>query len=88
MANDHSDSEGRNPLPSDELFFPISKKVSFLYTIQQEGNVYLTTHFILRLYSVRHMVKDHSDCERRNPLPPHGLHFPINNKGHFICTIL
>ena len=27
--------------------------------------------FYLRLYSVRHMVKDHSDSERGNPLPPH-----------------
>ena len=29
---------------------------------------YLTTHsthFILRLYGVRHMVKDHSDSERK-----------------------
>ena len=27
----------------------------------------------LRLYGVGHMVKDHSDSERRNPLPPlHG----------------
>ena len=41
---------------------------------------YLTTHsthFILRLYGVGHMVKDHSDSERGNPLPPHGLLFPI-----------
>ena len=43
--------------------------------------------FILRLYGVRHMVKDHSDSERGNPLPPHGLLFPINSKGSFICTI-
>ena len=51
---------------------------------------YLTTHsthFILRLYGIGHMVKDHSDCERGNPLPPHGLLFPINSKGSFICTI-
>ena len=51
---------------------------------------YLTTHsthFILRLYGVRHMVKDHSDSERGNQLPPHGLLFPINSKGSFICTI-
>ena len=51
---------------------------------------YLTTHsthFILRLYGVGHMVKDHSDSERGNPLPPHGLLFPINSKGSFICTI-
>ena len=33
------------------------------------------------------MVKDHSDSERENPLLPHGLLFPINSKGSFICTI-
>ena len=33
------------------------------------------------------MVKDHSDSEKGNPLPPHGLLFPINSKGSFICTI-
>ena len=43
--------------------------------------------FYLRLYGVRHMVKDHSDSEKGNPLPPHGLLFPINSKGSFICTI-
>ena len=30
----------------------------------------------LWLYGVRHMVKDHSDSEKGNPLPPHGLLFP------------
>ena len=53
---------------------------------------YLTTHsthFILRLYGVGHMVKDHSDRERErgNPLPPHRLLFPISIKGSFICII-
>ena len=43
--------------------------------------------FYLRLYGVGHMVKDHSDSERGNPLPPHGLLFPINSKASFICTI-
>ena len=33
------------------------------------------------------MVKDHSDSERENLLPPHGLLFPISSKGSFICTI-
>ena len=33
------------------------------------------------------MVKDHSDSERENLLPPHGLLFSINSKGSFICTI-
>ena len=31
--------------------------------------------FYLRLYGVRHMVKDHSDSERGSPLLPHGLLF-------------
>ena len=34
------------------------------------------------------MVKDHSDSERGNSLPPHGLLFSINSDGSFICTIL
>ena len=33
------------------------------------------------------MVKDHSDSERGNPLPPHGLLFLIDSKGSFIWTI-
>ena len=51
---------------------------------------YLTmhlTHFYLRLYGVGYMVEEHSDSERGNSLPPHGLLFPINSKGSFICTI-
>ena len=43
--------------------------------------------FYLRLYGIRYMVKDHSDSERGNPLPPHRLLFLINSKGSFICTI-
>ena len=43
--------------------------------------------FYLRLYGVRHMVKDHSDSEKGNPLPPHRLLFPISSKGVFICII-
>ena len=57
---------------------------------RKEGNVLFNDAlktFYLRLYGVGHMVKDHSDSERGNPLPPHGLLFPINSKGSFICTI-
>ena len=43
--------------------------------------------FYLLLYGVRHMVKDHSDSEKGNPLPPHRLLLSINSKGSFICTI-
>ena len=42
--------------------------------------------FYLRLF-VRHMEKDHSDSEKGNPLPLHGLLFPISSKGSFICMI-
>ena len=31
------------------------------------------------------MVKDHSDSEKGNPLPPHRLLLSINSKGSFIC---
>ena len=34
------------------------------------------------------MVKDHSESEKGNPLPPHRLLLSINSKGSFICTIL
>ena len=43
--------------------------------------------FYLLLYGVGHMVKDHSDSKRGNPLLPDGLFFPISSKGSFICTI-
>ena len=38
--------------------------------------------FYLRLYGVRHMVKDHSDSEKGNPLPPHRLLLSINRNLH------
>ena len=50
---------------------------------------YLTTHstHFIYGYMASDMVKDHSDSEKGNPLPPHRLLFPINSKGSFICTI-
>ena len=46
----------------------------FVVYKEGEGMFYLTTHLThLQLYDVRHMVKDHSDSERGNPLPPNGL---------------
>ena len=43
--------------------------------------------FYLQLYGIRYMVKDHSDSERGNLLPPHGPIFPISSMGSFICII-
>ena len=57
---------------------------------EKEGNVLFNdvlNTFYLRLYGVRHMIKDHSDSEKGNLLPPHRLLLSIN-KGSFICTIL
>ena len=57
---------------------------------RKEGNVLFNdalNTFYLRSYGVGHMVKNHSDCERGNPLPPHGLLLPISSKGSVICTI-
>ena len=52
---------------------------------------YLTTHSTHFVYgyiaSDIIIVKDHSDSETGNLLSPHGLLYPINSKGYFICTI-
>ena len=56
----------------------------FQTVIWKEGNVLFNDAldtFYLRSYGVGHMVKDDSDSERGNPLPSHGLLFPINSKG-------
>ena len=71
------------------LFFFVC--LPYLYPIVvRERNVLFNdalNTFYLRLYGVRHMVKDHSDSEKGNPLPPHRLLLSINSKGSFICTI-
>ena len=60
------------------------------YQRRKEGNILFNdalNTFYLRLYGVRHMVKNQSDSERGNPLPPHGVLFLISSKGSFICII-
>ena len=50
---------------------------------RKEGNVLFNdalNTFYLQLYGVGHMVKDHSDSERGNPMLPHGLLFLISSK--------
>ena len=57
---------------------------------RKEGNILFNdacNTFYLQLYGVRNMVKDHSDNERGNLLPKHGLLFQISIKDSFICTI-
>ena len=59
----------------------------YIYKEGRKGNVLFNDTFYLRLYGVRHMVKDHLDSERGNPLPQHRLLFPISSKGSFIGII-
>ena len=70
-------------IKSHAIYYPVRNG-------RKEGNVLFNdalNTFYLRLYGVGHMVKDHTDSERGNPLPAHGLLFLINSKGSFICTI-
>ena len=55
--------------------------------LEKEGNVLFNdalNTFYLRLYGVRHMVKNHSDRERGNPLPPHRLLFYMHHPTDMI----
>ena len=75
---------------SQTIHIPVYVCVFVILCLARERNVLFNdalNTFYLRLYGVRHMVKDHSDSERGNPLPPHRLLFPISSKGSFICTI-
>ena len=52
----------------------------------KEGNILFNdalNTFYLWLYGVRHMVKDHSDSEKGNLLPPHGYSFRLTARGLF-----
>ena len=52
--------------------------------IWKEGNVLFNdalNTFYLWLYGMGYMVKDRLDSERGNPMPPHGLLFPISSKN-------
>ena len=73
-----------------DLSEPLQAKMAFQPVRERERNAVFNdalNTFYLRLYGVRHMVKDHSDSEKGNPLLPHRLLLSINSKGYFICTI-
>ena len=55
---------------------------------RKEGNVLFNdalNTFYLRLYGIRHMVKDHSDSKKGNPLPPHRLPFRLTTRVLFMA---
>ena len=80
-------------------YLPICLSIVYIYFViyslfihsERERNVLFNdalNTLYLRLYGVRYMVKDHSDSEKGNLLPPHRLLLSISSKGSFICTIL
>ena len=77
-----ANTEIKNLIPRPRLHLGASNPIAQPLR-QRERNVLFNdalNTFYLRLYGVIHMVKDHSDSEKGNPLPPHGLLFPINSK--------
>ena len=68
---------------------------NLLWVGRKEGNVLFNdalNTFYLRLYGVRHMVKDHSDSEIGNPLPParvllYAQSHRQNSTYHGLCYI-
>ena len=68
---------------------PITHSAINGYFGRKEGNVLFNdtlNTFYLWLYGIRHMVKDHSDSEKGNPLLPHGLLFPISSQGFLYAS--
>ena len=59
------------------FYFPNHK---YQYISEKEGNVLFNdahNSLYLRLYGIGHKVKNHSDSERGNLLPPHGYSFRL-----------
>ena len=53
-----------------------------MVNVDKGGNVLFNdalNTFYLRLCGIRHMVNDHCDSEKRNPLQPHRLLFLISS---------
>ena len=61
------------------FYIRFGKKEGISFLFIDSFNTFL---FYLRIYGVRHMVKDNSDSKRGNPLL-----IPISSKDSFICTI-
>ena len=102
MVKYNTDSERGNPLPPHGLLFLFNSKGLFYAPSHRQDSTYHCLWYTsrgalagmqpysqhIKLFRVGHMVKDHSNSERRNPLPPqHELLFPISSKAFFISTI-
>ena len=90
MYSDEHIWGARPPPPTPPPPPPVPMGATAMVHIKREITVLFNdalNTFYLRLYGVRHMIKDHSDSEKGNPLPTHRLLLSINSKGPFICTI-
>ena len=85
----------RRPVPVSWLLLP-GTALSFFKTSRntqmfgrKEGNVLFNDTLNTFYFTViwRQTYGKGPLSEREDPLPPHGLLFPINSKGSFICTI-
>ena len=74
MVKNHSDSERED----------ISTNIKLKKNKTEERNIFNDAFntFYLQIYGVLHMVKDHSDSERGNPLPPL---YRQDNTYHGLC---
>ena len=79
------------------MFYLVKHSTHFIYGYMEEvrkENVFFNdalNTFYLRLYGVRHIVKDYSDSERGNPLPPQWLLFPNSSIAHttaFVTSVV
>ena len=80
----------REPVPTTGALCICLTSPDGSYCRWKEGNILFNdalNTFYLRLYGVGHMVKDHSDSERGNQLPPKRLLFPISSNSSFIFII-
>ena len=94
---DRSDDHERTPLPRSYISLPdkyevtsnlqiINLVINFARQTSHIAEVYVQD-IVLEAFMFGHLVKDHSDSEKGNQLPPRGLLFLISSKGCFICTI-
>ena len=73
------------------LLTTVTPPIPHTHILRKEGNVlfnYALNTFHLWLYGVGHMAKDHSDSERENLLPPHGLLVPRIKCFTFSRTVI
>ena len=90
-SNDPSHHEWTLLPQSYILLLERDRKSERIIIIINIKNIYIFNNtlntFYLLFYGVRHLVKDHSDSERRNLLLPLQVLFSISSKGSFKCTM-